>query len=59
MVYAWNDGMAALRGPKQRVAMRGLQGAPAEAGFSAPDKAEPPPSIGRSELLAAPRRKKK
>lgn len=56
MLHAWNDGMAALRDPKKSVALRGLQGAVAEAGFSAPDKPEPRETIDRSELLA-PQRK--
>lgn len=56
MVHAWNDGMAALRDPKKSVALRGLQGVIAEAGFSAPDKPEPQPSMGRSPLLATARR---
>ncbi|RUP23624.1 MAG: type II toxin-antitoxin system HipA family toxin [Curvibacter sp.] len=59
MVHAWNEGMASLRDPKASVAWRGLDAAIAEAGFSAPAPAEPARvTIGRSELLAAPRRKR-
>lgn len=59
MVHAWNDGMAALRDPKQAVAVRGLDDAIAAAGFSDPERAEPTRvTIGRSELLAPPRRKR-
>lgn len=57
MVHAWNEGMASLRDPKASVSVRGLDAAIAEAGFSAPEPPEPARvTIGRSELLAAPRR---
>lgn len=59
MVHAWNEGMASLRDPKKSVALRGLDFAISAAGFSDP---EPPEqsrvTIGRSELLASPRRKR-
>lgn len=59
MVHAWNEGMASLHEPKKSVAFRGLDTAIAAAGFSGP---EPPEknrvTIGRSELLASPRRKR-
>ncbi|MDR1463315.1 MAG: type II toxin-antitoxin system HipA family toxin [Azoarcus sp.] len=59
MVHAWNEGMASLRDPKKSVKLRGLDAAIAAAGFSDP---EPPEqtrvTIGRSELLAPPRRRR-
>lgn len=59
MVHAWNEGMASLRGPKQAVQFRGLDAAIATAGFSDPQPPEPQrQTIGRSELLAPPRRKR-
>jgi len=59
MVHAWNEGMASLRDPKANVAVRGLDAAIAAAGFSDPEPAEQTRvTIGRSELLAPPRRKR-
>lgn len=59
MVHAWNEGMASLRDPKKSVAHRGLDAAIAAAGFSDPQPPEPNRvTIGRSELLAPPRRKR-
>lgn len=59
MVHAWNEGMAAIRDPRTAVWLKGLGPAIASAGFSNP---EPPETtrvtIGRSELLAAPRPKR-
>jgi serine/threonine-protein kinase HipA len=59
MVHAWNEGMSSLRDPKRSAAFKGLDAAIAAAGFSDP---EPPEAtrvtIGRSELLAPPRRKR-
>jgi serine/threonine-protein kinase HipA len=53
MVYAWNEGMASLRGQKKSVAFRGLDAAIATAGFSDPDPPEKTRvAVGRSELLA-------
>lgn len=59
MVHAWNEGMASLRAPKQSVALRGLDTAIAAAGFSDPEPPEQPRvTIGRSELLTPPRRRR-
>ncbi len=58
MVHAWNEGISSLRDPKRAPQFRGLDGAITAAGFS--DAAPPDGSrvvIGRSELLASPRRK--
>lgn len=59
MVHAWNEGMSSVRASKPTVQFRGLDAVIAAAGFSDP---EPPEqshtTIGRSELLARPRRKK-
>lgn len=60
MVHAWNDGTASLCDPKTQVMHRRLGDAITEAGFSDPAPAEPSRvTIGRSELLAPPRRKKR
>ena len=60
MVHAWNEGTGSLRDPKTSVLHRGLGDAITEAGFSDPAPAEPSRvTIGRSELLALPRRKKR
>jgi serine/threonine-protein kinase HipA len=60
MVHAWNEGMSSLCDPKLMAPARPLDSAIAEAGFS---DAQPPESertiVGRSELLASPRRKRK
>ncbi|MBA4243702.1 MAG: type II toxin-antitoxin system HipA family toxin [Pseudomonas sp.] len=59
MVHAWNEGMSSLRDPKRAVQFRGLNVAIAAAGFSDPEPAEKSGvTIGRSELLAPPRRKR-
>lgn len=59
MVHAWNDGMSALRSPKQAAQFKGLDQTIAEAGFSVPKAAEPQREvIGRSELLAPRGRKR-
>lgn len=58
MVHAWNEGISSLRDPKRARQFRGLDGAITAAGFS--DAASPDESrvvIGRSELLASPRKK--
>lgn len=59
MVHAWNDGMESLRSSRPAPQFRGLSSAIEEAKFSDP---EPPDTsreiIGRSELLAKPRRPK-
>ncbi len=59
MAHAWNEGISSLRDPKRAIQFRGLDDAIATAGFSDP---EPPEksrtTIGRSELLASPRRKR-
>lgn len=58
MVHAWNDGMESLRNGKRAVDRHGLAAAIEAAGFSDPT---PPESgrkaIGRSELLATPRKR--
>ena len=52
MVHAWNDGMASLRSPKRSVVFRGLDETIAQAGLSAPERADNGREvIGRSELL--------
>lgn len=59
MVHAWNDGMSSLRSPKQAARFKGLDLAISEAGFSAPETAQPQREvIGRSELLAPRGRKR-
>lgn len=59
MMHAWNEGMSSLRDPKQAVEFRGLDAAIATAGFSAPDLPEKPRvTVGRSELMAPPSRKR-
>ena len=58
MVHAWNEGMASLTATKGAVAVKGLDMAIAEAGFSAPDRPESNgATFGRSELLGRPRKK--
>lgn len=58
MVHAWNEGMASLTATKGAVAVKGLDMAIAEAGFSAPDRPESHgATLGRSELLGRPRKK--
>lgn len=58
MVHAWNEGMMTLRSSKNEIAFRGLDEAIAHAGFSEPEKPESSREvIGRSELLARPRKK--
>ncbi len=60
MVHAWNEGMASVRDSKMTVSLRGLGPAIAAAGFSDPEPPEPTHvTIGRSELLAAPRPKRR
>ena len=58
MLHAWNDGMKGLCSSKKSVLQRSLSEAIEAAGFSDP---EPPEKdkilIGRSELLAQPRKK--
>jgi serine/threonine-protein kinase HipA len=59
MVHAWNEGMSSLRVPKKSVELRGLDAAITAAGFSDPETPEQARvTIGRSELLAPPRRKR-
>lgn len=58
MVHAWNEGMASLRDPRQSLAFRGLDAAITAAAFSDPEPPEPPPVIGRSELLGARRKRR-
>jgi serine/threonine-protein kinase HipA len=59
MLHAWNEGMASLRSLDSSVEFKGLSDAIEAAGFS---NAWPPESqqktIGRSELLAKPRKRK-
>jgi serine/threonine-protein kinase HipA len=58
MVHAWNEGMSSLRGSKRAVQFRELDAIIAAAGFSDPEPPEAPTTIGRSELMAPPRRKR-
>jgi len=52
MVYAWNEGMTALRNRKSLHVFKGLDEAIAQAGFSEPERPEKSRAvIGRSELL--------
>lgn len=52
MVYAWNEGMGSLRGPKEMVSFVGLGEAIERAGFSEPENLEGGREvIWRSELL--------
>lgn len=58
MLHAWNDGMEGLRSPRKSVPLRGLSEAIEAAGFSDPEPPEKERTlIGRSELLAKPRKK--
>jgi serine/threonine-protein kinase HipA len=59
MTQAWNEGMASLRSVKSERRYKGLTDAIAAAGFSDPTPHEPSPAVGRSELLARPRKVKK
>jgi serine/threonine-protein kinase HipA len=59
MTQVWNEGMASLRSVKSESRYKGLTAAIATAGFSDPIPAKSPPAIGRSELLARPRKAKK
>ena len=59
MLHAWNEGTSSLRDPKRTVLVEGLDAAIAAAGFSAADPPEKAHvTLGRSELLAPPRRKR-
>jgi serine/threonine-protein kinase HipA len=60
MLHAWNDGIESLRNPKKAIVTNALGDAISAAGFSDAAPAEnSKESIGRSELLAKPGRKKK
>jgi serine/threonine-protein kinase HipA len=59
MAQVWNEGMASLRSVKGESRWKGLSSAIAAAGFSDPVPPEPPPVVGRSELLRRPRKAKK
>lgn len=59
MTQVWNEGMASLRSVKSERRYKGLTDAIAAAGFSDPTPHEPSPAVGRSELLARPRKAKK
>jgi serine/threonine-protein kinase HipA len=59
MVQAWNEGMASLRSVKSETQFKGLTTVIAAAGFSDQTPPESPPAVGRSELLARPRKAKK
>jgi len=60
MVHAWNEGMSSLRDPKKSPKYHGLIQAITAAGLSDPEPADAERvTIGRSELLAAPRGKPK
>jgi serine/threonine-protein kinase HipA len=58
MTQVWNEGMASLRSVKRETRFKGLTAAMAGAGFSDPIPPESPPAVGRSELLARPRKAK-
>ena len=59
MVHAWDEGVSLLRDPKKTVVATGLGDAIVAAGFSDPEPPQPATTtIGRSELLAPPRRKR-
>ncbi|ADP20138.1 MULTISPECIES: type II toxin-antitoxin system HipA family toxin [Achromobacter] len=59
MVHSWNDGMCSLRSARLDKRYRGLDAAIAEAGIAAADSQQAAPmAIGRSELIAAPTRKR-
>jgi serine/threonine-protein kinase HipA len=51
--------MASLRSVKSETRFKGLTAAINAAGFSDPIPPESPPAVGRSELLARPRKTKK
>jgi serine/threonine-protein kinase HipA len=60
MLHAWNEGIESLRNPKKSVTKSELGAAIAAAGFSEAEPAQnSKESIGRSELMAKPQRKKK
>jgi serine/threonine-protein kinase HipA len=59
MTQVWNEGMASLRSAKSETRLKGLTAAINASGFSDPIPPEPPPAVGRSELLARPRKTKK
>jgi serine/threonine-protein kinase HipA len=59
MVQVWNEGMASLRSVKSETRFEGLTAAIAATGFSDQTPPESPPAVGRSELLARPRKAKK
>lgn len=58
MVYAWNHGMASLRSARGDKQYRGLSADMEAAKFSDPEPIERPEVIGRSELMAKPKRRK-
>lgn len=58
MVYAWDDGMASLRSVRGDSKHRGLRADIDAAGFSDPQPPARAKSIGRSELLAKPKKRK-
>jgi serine/threonine-protein kinase HipA len=59
MTQVWNEGMASLRSVKSEKRFKGLTAAISAAGFSDPIPPESPPAVGRSELLARPRKAKR
>lgn len=59
MVHAWDDGMTSLRSARGDRKYRGLWTLIEAAKFSEPDPPERPASVGRSELLAKPKKKRK
>jgi serine/threonine-protein kinase HipA len=59
MTQVWNAGMASLRSVKSETRFKGLTAEIAAAGFSNPTPSESPSAVGRSQLLARPRKTKK
>lgn len=58
MAHAWNEGMSSLR--NSGASIQGLNDAIASAGFSDPEPPEPSRvTVGRSELMAPPQRRRK
>jgi serine/threonine-protein kinase HipA len=58
MLHAWNDGMASLRSARGDRKFRGLQTHIEAAKFSDPEPPERGEPVGRSELLAGPKKRK-
>lgn len=59
MLHAWNEGMASLRSPRSERANKQLTPHIELAGFSEPERPEPPRVISRSEGLASRSKRRK